>query len=41
MSTTTGPWASTDHDPTSMIAHGIAEAKTLTVQAISGTVIAE
>jgi hypothetical protein len=41
MSTTTSPWASTDHDPTSLTEHGIAEPKTLTVQAISGSVAAE
>ncbi len=41
MSTTTSPWASTDHDPTSLTEHGVAEPKTLTVQTISGTVIAK
>ena len=41
MSTTTSPWASTDHDPTSPTEHGVTEPKTLTVRAISGTVIAE
>jgi hypothetical protein len=41
MSTTTSPWASTDHDPTSLTECAIADAKTVTVQSISGSVIAE
>ena len=41
MSTTTSPWSSTDHDPTSPAEHAIAAPKTSAVQAISGIVIAE
>jgi hypothetical protein len=41
MSTTTSPWASTDHDPTSLTEQAMSEPKTFTVQAISGIVIAE
>jgi hypothetical protein len=41
MSTTASPWASTDHDPTSLTEDGIADPKTVTVQSISGNVLAE
>jgi hypothetical protein len=41
MNTTTDPWASTDHDPTSLTEYSKTEPNTYIVQGISGTVIAE